>query len=141
MRRAALCVILLIGFSRLVGCIGEPSNPAATQPATVIDPATTQPSYFYQQPGGPTVRWNDFEALWDTCETVARDFLFKIDRSDFRAGVLTTAPLTSRQWFEVWRRDVRTLSDIEQNNVSNTCRTIRFEFTREPGGTYVVAPK
>src|SRR6266576_1615339 len=107
MRRAIVPILLAIAISRLIGCIGEPANPAATQPATVLNLATTQPSYWYQQGGGPTVRDDDFERLWNACEAVARDFLFEVDRTDYRSGVLTTKPLTSRQWFEVWRRDVR----------------------------------
>jgi hypothetical protein len=34
----------------LAGCIGKPRNPAATQPATAIDPAIAEPAYWLSQP-------------------------------------------------------------------------------------------
>src|SRR5262249_44400097 len=112
----------------------------ATQPATSIDPVTTQPSYWLQQPA-QSVTANDFDRLWNVCEEAARDFLFSIDRTDYRAGLLTTRPLTSRQWFEVWRPDVRTIPDLDESATATIRRTIRFEFERRADGTFTVAPK
>src|SRR5262249_42049068 len=122
--RLSIAIILLVAASRLVGCIGAPENPSATQPATEVDLATTQPSYWYEQPG-PTVRGNDFEQLWNVSERVARDFMFQLDRTDYRGGVLTTKPMTSRQWFEFWRRDTQTLHDVELTALATFRRTIR----------------
>lgn len=129
-------VVLLLA----AGCIAHPQNPAATQPATAVDPATTQPSYWYSQ-GGLVVRSDNFEKLFTACEEVAREFFFKIDRIDYRSGVLTTKPMISAQWFEPWRRDVRTIADRNESSIATIRRTIRFEFSREGDKAWAMTPK
>jgi hypothetical protein len=131
----------LMGGGVLSGCIMHPENPAATQPATVLDLSTTQPSYWLEQPAEATVSAADFDRLWKASEQTARDHLFQLDREDFRSGELTTLPLVSAQWFEPWRRDVRTLHEIEESSIATVRRTIYFNFTRNPDQTYTVAPK
>src|SRR5690606_576953 len=83
---------------------GAASAPAAGR-ATDVDPALADPAYHLAQPAVATVRHGDFTALWDAAEEVARTRLFAIDRRDYRGGRLTTHPMVSKQWFELWRRD------------------------------------
>jgi hypothetical protein len=123
------------------GCITGLQHPAATQPATEVDPATTQPSYWLEQPESATVESGDFEKLWSACEQVARDFLFRIDRVDYRSGVLTTQPMVSAQFFEPWRRDNRTLYDVMESSIATIRRTVRFEFQRIAENRWRVTPK
>jgi len=137
-RRLAILLIPLLASS----CINEPQHPATTQPATLNTPqATTQPSFWYEQPPAATVEAADFEKLWRACEDVARDFLFKLDRTDYRAGVLTTVPMATSQWFEPWRRDARSFYDVEESSLATIRRSIRFEFVRQADNTWQVAPK
>jgi hypothetical protein len=127
----------------VIGCATHPhpSTAPSTQMATDIDPATTQPDYWYDQPGVASVEWDNFYKLWHTSEDVARSYLFRIDRVDYRDGILTTEPLVSAQWWEPWRRDVQTIDDAMESSLSTMRRTIRFEFTRLPSGLYRVTPK
>jgi hypothetical protein len=134
--RLGIVVAMLAG-----GCITSPQNPAATQPSTVLNLATTQPSYWYDQPDAAVVRSGDFEKLWTACEDVARDYLFKISREEYRSGVLTTEPMVSGQWFEPWRRDGRSLDDSQENSIATIRRSIRFEFTRQSDNTWQMTPK
>jgi hypothetical protein len=134
-----------LGFATLLGalatgCIGQPQHPAATQPATIVNLATTQPSYWMDQPPTATVDSQDFQKLWTSCEDVARDFLFRLDRQDYRSGILTTRPMVSGQWFEPWRRDNRRAYDVAESSIATIRRTITFEFTKEGDG-WQVAPK
>src|SRR5579872_7398782 len=99
-----LCAILSV-LLLAAGCITEAQHPAATQPSTWQDPSTTQPSYWLNQPAEVTIHGDDFEKLWKACEQSARDYMFQLDRQDYRSGLLTTVPLTSAQWFELWRQD------------------------------------
>ncbi|WP_428937215.1 hypothetical protein [Fontivita pretiosa] len=124
-----------------MGCITGPQNPAATQPATQVDPATTQPSYWLEQPESVVVESGDFQKLWSACEQTARDFLFKIDRVDYRSGVLSTEPMVSAQFFEPWRRDNRTLYDVVESSIATIRRTARFEFQRAGENRWRVTPK
>ena len=125
------------------GCAARPQNPLAMQPATAVNPATTQPSYWLDQPAPANARASDFERLWRASEDVARDFLFRLDRQDYRGGLLTTRPMVSAQWFEPWRREVRTAKDRNESSLATIRRTVRFEFERagEGGGAYRVTPK
>ncbi len=138
MRYAILFILL---FVIVPGCITTPSNPSATQPATAIDPATTKPEYWWSKPGVATIEHRDFQTLMDACEDVARNYLFEIDRVDYRQGVLTTRPMTSKQFFEVWRHDSAKASDTERNSLATYRRTLRFDVTKKADGTYQAAPK
>ncbi len=135
------CTLTLLAVTTSAGCIGAPQNPSGTRPATAIDPATTQPSYWLDQPANATAQSDDFQMLFSASEDTARDFLFRIDRVDYRAGLLTTRPMVSKQWFEFWRSDVRTWTDLEESSLATIRRTVRFEFARLDEGTYRVTPK
>jgi hypothetical protein len=138
-------IVLVSGFilagCLMNGCITHPWNPAATQPATVLDLSTTQPSYYLSQPPIWTVSSPDFDRLWKASEQTARDYLFLLDREDYRSGLLTTVPLVSGQWFEPWRRDVRTKHDIEESSMATIRRTIYFNFKHNTDNTYTMDPK
>jgi hypothetical protein len=124
------------------GCVGSrPSNPAATQPVTVVDPQLAEPDYWLRQPGVVTVSYNDFTRLWEASEDVARSRFFKIDRREYRAGRLTTVPMVSKQWFEFLRKDAVTEFDVRESSLGPIRRTIYFEFVQEPGGVTTVTPK
>jgi hypothetical protein len=126
----------------VIGCAQNPRFAApTTQMATDVDPATTQPSYWYDQPGVAAVEGSGFQTLWNTAEDVARSYFFKIDRIDYREGILTTEPMVSAQFFEPWRGDVRTADDSLESSLATMRRTIRFEFTKLDDGSYRVVPK
>lgn len=137
-RIALLSLVMAVTFA---GCITGPMNPATTQPVTISDPATTQPEYWYDKPSDASVVYDSFPTLYKTCENVARDFGFQIDRIDYRTGLLTTVPLDSAQIWEFWRPDVRTLADKQRSTISTIRRTIRFEFVRNLDGTFECTPK
>ena len=137
---SAACALLTAVV--IVGCANRSRNPPATQPATAIDLATTQPSYWLSQPAAAQVPANDFEAMWEACKAVARSYLFAIDREDFRAGLITTEPMVSKQWWEFWRPDTGTISDVMENSTATNRRTLRFEVARdEQAGGFVITPK
>lgn len=138
LRIGAMLLMLVVAA---VGCVTTPQQPAATQPSTAIDPATSQPSYWLDQPGVATASSIDFDKLAAACEDVARDYLFKLDRVDYRSGLITTQPLVSAQWFEPWRQDNRTPRDVEESSLATIRRTIRFEFRKRPDLSWEVTPK
>ncbi len=125
----------------IVGCASHSRSHPTTQMATDIDPATTQPAYWYGQPAVASVEGDSFHRLWSTAEDVARSYFFKIDRTDYRDGILTTEPLVSAQFFEPWRRDVQTVEDAVDASMATMRRTIRFEFTRVDADHWRVTPK
>jgi hypothetical protein len=136
---AATAVAVALGW--LSGCITGPSNPAATQPATALDVATSQPTYWLNQAAVAEVQGNDFNALWESAKETVRAYQFTLDRQDYRSGVITTAPEISKQIFEVWRDDAGTAYDAWAATMGAIRRTIRFEVTRNPDNTFTMVPK
>ncbi len=61
------------------------------------------------QPANPTMARvgvsseEDRDQLWQSIEDTLRDHYFQVDREDRLAGIITTEPKISAQWFEFWR--------------------------------------
>ena len=162
MRRSVL--LASIALIEVAGCASQasksrPAPVAATQPtvASATEPATrpaaavaavTQPSiasarpaYWLRKAPTVTIEASDFETLWRACEESARHFGFVLDRLDYRGGVITTQPLTSKQFWELWRNDVATLEDVGNSSLATYRRTLRFDIEKTPAGGYVAAPR
>lgn len=139
--RIKLCLIALVAGQ---GCessnLVEPTPMPTTRTATDVPPELAEPSYWYAQPADHQTAASSFEALWDAAQTVSRDLLFKIDRQDLRAGVLTTQPLVSAQWFEPWRTELQSADSLADSSIATIRRTVRYEFLKQ-ADAYVVAPK
>jgi hypothetical protein len=141
-KRVIFSAMILIGWFVVPGCIGNrPANPATTRPVTWVDPNTATPEYWWGQPASVSVPGGNFNTLWDACERVARDWLFKIEMQDFRHGILATEPMVSKQVWEFWRKDAGTFTDTREATMDTIRRTIRFQFTREADGSYSMTPK
>src|SRR5437868_57642 len=137
-----IILVLLVAAATPLGCITDRRfDPAATQPATVIDPKLGTSEYWLAQPVNAEVALADFNTLWEGCEQVAHDFFFKIGRRNFRAGLLTTEPAISKQMLEFWRHDGDTEYDVKEASMAAIRRTIYFQFTKNSDGGYTVAPK
>ena len=124
LRAVMLCALLLAGCAAPVR--------RGTYAVATATPAT--------QPTGPTVVATDFPRLWDACEDVAREFGFALDRQDRRGGVITTVPLISSQFFEVWRSDVQTIEDVAESSLATYRRMLRFDIRRRADDTFAATP-
>jgi hypothetical protein len=49
--------------------------------------------------------------------------------------------MVSGQWFEPWRRENRTPSDVAESSLATIRRTLRFEFARQDEYAWQVTPK
>jgi hypothetical protein len=133
---------LIVFCAMMIGCIGKkPANPAATQPVTLVPAERAEPEYWLRQPPTAEVKAPSFDALWRSSEAAAKKCLFEIDLRDYRRGQLVTKPMTSRQWFEVWRKDTKGVGNLAENSLGTLRRTVYFEFTKNLDGTFTVAPK
>ena len=135
MRRATIFLLTLT----VAGCASSiPSAfaPASTQPveASVLPPASTQPSFV-------VVRDADFDRLWFAGDAIARSLLFRPALQDRRGGVYQTEPMVSAQWFEPWRRELRTLDAKVQSSVASIRRTLTVKIDRAEDGTFVARPE
>jgi hypothetical protein len=72
----------------------------------------------------PLLNEEQRQALWTASLDVLRSRLFEIDRSDLRAGVITTRPETSQDIVEFWRRDVATRYDLLEASMHTVRRWV-----------------
>jgi hypothetical protein len=102
-------------LSLLVGC-ALPSRHAGTtrEPVAVIAP--------------------EFEAAFEACLDTARSLHFVIERQDRRLGVISTEPMIGAQWFEPWRRELRTSFDAAESSLASVRRVVQFDIGREGDG-------
>jgi hypothetical protein len=117
------------------GCAAGPG------PRPTEDARTAEPDYWLAQPPTTTVVADDFQSLWRACRAAAVGHSFTVDRVDFRSGLMTTLPLVSKQFFEVWRSDVVTPGDLAASSLDTFRRTVRFEVRRLDDGRYEAVPK
>jgi hypothetical protein len=89
-----------------------------------------------------------FNAVWDAATQVLWEYRFQIDRSDRRAGVLATAPMTGRYLCEFWRDDAVTAYDVWEGTFQTLYRQVTVTVTKAEGLTttqpiagYLVAVK
>lgn len=134
MRHSISSLVLLLC---LAGCHSAGSGVApSTQPieAEVLPPASTQPSTV-------AVRDADFDRLWTAGDAIARSLLFRPGLQDRRGGVYQTEPMLSAQWFEPWRRELRTTDAKVQSSVASIRRTLTVKIDRAEDGTFVARPE
>ena len=138
------CACIALTIALLAGCNSPPALDSipTSQPtlATDIDPVQATPEYWLAKTPDYSVSDPNFDRLWDAAEHVSEDYLFQIDRRDRRAGLLTTVPNVSAQWFEVWRRELQTARDKLISSISSHRRTIYWQF-EHTGDTYTVTPR
>jgi len=133
-------LVALFVFSALFACAN--STAPTTQPAITAMPAKEgTPDYWLAQPAQYSVTSPDFFALWNACNQTLLFDQFDIDEQDQRLGVLTTFPMISKQFFEPWRSDAGTLDAILLDSLQTVRRTIRFDISRQPDGSYIASPK
>jgi hypothetical protein len=71
----------------------------------------------------------NYQAVWDAACRVLDDYYFKLDRQDRRAGVITTYPLTGKQWFEFWRKDAVGDEELLENALHTIYRVVKVRIT------------
>jgi hypothetical protein len=83
-------------------------------------PQYTQPA---SQPQHLSAAEKDFDAVWEASRQTLQKYYFQLDREDRRAGVITTAPMTGKQWFEFWRQDAVRPADVAESTLQTIHRT------------------
>lgn len=145
MSKGALLALALGLVAGLAGCQSTPTVTDAPPPerpkATDIDPEKAKPDYWLNQPAVASVTSADFDKLFDASERSARKHYFTIDQADRRSGLIVSKPEITKQFFEFWRNDSGTARGTVDSSLATHRRTVRYEFTRNPDGTYTVAPK
>lgn len=117
-------VRIMLAVSRrlliLASCVGLWSGPGCQQPVAPTAPTATD------------LEQVQFEGLWQTSLEVLRRCDFRPDRQDRRAGVITTEPTTSAQWFEVWRPEVTGAYQEAEANLHTVRRQATVQIKQDP---------
>lgn len=137
--RVVILVLMMCGAGCAASRVGGRTTTAMDATAATRYPdtaATTQPGA-----ASPSVSSRDFDALWKALEKSLEARMFRIDRRDYRAGILTTHPLISKQFFEFWRRDTLGADDVAESTLNTMRRTVRIEIAHdETTGVYTAMP-
>ena len=132
--------IALLPIAAISGCVSPHRGPAVTA-ATIIPADEALPDFWWNKPATEHIACNDFETLWNACKGELYARLFTVDREQYREGLLTSQPDVSAQLFEPWRPDTVGFQDQMESSLSTIRRTVHFEVTRLPDGSYDAAPK
>ena len=82
------------------------------------------------QPNPVRIAADDYGRLFHASVDVLREYRFRIDRQDYRFGVVTTDPLDAPTIFEPWDSTNSTLKQVEQATLSHLRRTVTVSFDR-----------
>ena len=125
---------VLLVSAMLPGCSQQ-------RPASHESPESATPAFWADDPAAASARADDYAALWSAADEARRHFGFTAALSDYRGGLLTTEPKISPQFFEFWHQELRTPEAVAESSLATIRRRMRFEFSRAPGGGFVVEPK
>jgi len=76
------------------------------------------------------------DRLWIATGDVLRNYNFTLDRTDWRDGIITTLPETSRALLEFWRKDVQTDDDLWESTVNPIRRWVEVRFAPDDQGKW-----
>jgi len=83
-------------------------------------------------PAEPLLVRAEPDRLWQLCQRELKQRGFTLDRVDRRSGMIETDPLTSKQWFEFWRRDVVTDRDVAESSLHTVRRKVYLAVSAAP---------
>ncbi len=98
--KAPFCVATLLAGSAL-GCLG-PRRENYTTTRAIPEAETADHA----------------DRVWNAVHETLRRQGFRLDRVDRGAGIVTTFPVTSQHFFEIWRRDVNTTPDFWESSLN-----------------------
>ncbi len=73
-----------------------------------------------------------YRQFWFHTIAAVRHFGYEMDRVDPAAGVITSKPLTSKQWFEFWRNDTLGLEQVLESSLQTIRRQVRVDVKTAP---------
>lgn len=74
------------------------------------------------------------DRVWEAVLDTLRHHRFRLDRTDRRAGIITTMPATSQHFFEFWRHDVATREDFWEATLNPLRRWAEVTVSRGDDG-------
>jgi hypothetical protein len=99
-------------------------------------PAATEPTLARVSAENPAA----YDRLWETVGDTLRNQYFELDRQDRLEGVISTLPVTTSQFFELWRPQPETPVSWAESNLQTIQRAAVVTITSAgDAGTYELA--
>jgi len=136
-----ICVICGSFLILIAGCIDTGKPRAATRPSTAIDEEVATNEYWLKKPGVAGARSEAFFTMWQACEHELQRRGFEVDRRDERRALMTSKPLVSKAFLEVWRQDVVGGRESTESMLATIRRTVYLNVSRDIHGAYRMEPK
>jgi hypothetical protein len=76
------------------------------------------------------------DRAWEAVQETLRRRGFRLDRVDRGAGIVTTFPVMSQHFFEVWRHDVNTAPDFWESSLNPMRRWVEVRVARGDDETW-----
>jgi len=121
MSRPGISLIAALLAAALAGCLNY-SKPAAAPPEL-------------------TAAQQNFEAAWGAAKRVLGEYGFRLNRTDRRAGIISTRPLLGQHYVEFWRKDASSATDLAESTIQTIYRTatVRIGPAADQPGQYEAA--
>ncbi len=74
----------------------------------------------------------DRDLLIEACQAELKSHGFTINTIDYRMGLVSTLPLTGKQWFEFWRNDIIDPASIIESSLHTIRRSVQCSLTNSP---------
>lgn len=133
-------MVLVVMGGLLSGCL-NPGRMEGASSAAQEDTARIKPAWWLEQPDTAHALSMDYDALWNSAAAACHDRLFELDQRDYRQGLMTTQPMVSKQFWELWRNDVVDLKHLARSSMATLRRTVYISFTRQDNGSYTATPQ
>lgn len=114
--------------ARATQTIAAPATSPATQPGMIRETRLVDPNQ--------TVRYlyrGSYDHIWQEAMNLLTHCGFRLDRQDYRLGILTTLPLHQPEFLEFWRRDNTDLKHALEASVNDQRHIIRLTISPVPG--------
>jgi len=82
----------------------------------------------------------NFESVWQASQDILHEYYFEVDRRDRRARVMTTEPMTGKQWFEFWRKDSVAPYAVAESTLQTIYRVVEVRIQPAAGGDETYEP-
>lgn len=131
-RRVSMLLTLLglAGFS--LGCAQTRRPPL---------PESTTIDYWEARPAEARVEATRYAGLFAAARESLDRFKFDPALADYRGGRLTSEPMVSAQFFELWRDEVRTAGDRLEASLGTVRRRVLFRLGRTDDNTFWLEPR
>lgn len=103
--------------------------------------ASAEVAYWEARPAEARVESISYPGLWAAALGALERFRFEPALQDYRGGRLTSEPMVSPQFFEIWRDEIRSTSDRLESSLGTVRRRVTFRLGRSGDDRFWLEPR